>query len=146
MKLPKEVSTEARATRFAVGVQATCNLRRFWCSFYSCFLRANFLVDQNRVLTLPDPAHRTRDKQIELISRELLADESDADLGNDVRGDDDDLPGTVATKHFGTQNKSANKELAKESASASARHKLFAKRDRQLAQARTDARKETAAR
>ena len=40
------------------------------------------------------------------------------------------------------QNKSANKRLAKESASAAgaARHKLFAKRDKQIAQAKKEAR------
>ncbi|KAI5118641.1 hypothetical protein M0805_000017 [Coniferiporia weirii] len=154
--------------------------------FYSTE-RQQFLIDQGYAFkvithldglqTLPDLAYRTRDEQIELISSVLLANESDADLGNDVRGDDDGLPGTVTTKHFGgpgqraggipaakrttgslgalsggahmsyvDQNKSANKKLARESASASARHKLFAKLDKQLAQARKDARKETAAR
>ncbi|THG95563.1 hypothetical protein EW145_g7935, partial [Phellinidium pouzarii] len=44
------------------------------------------------------------------------------------------------------QNKSANKKLAKESAGSSSRHKLFAKRGKQIAQARKEARKEAASR
>ncbi|KAI5119014.1 hypothetical protein M0805_001873 [Coniferiporia weirii] len=115
--------------------------------------------------------HRTRVAIQSSLRCQILRTARATNLGNDVRGDDDDLPGTVTTRHFGAQvssakrtmgslgalsggaymsyveqNKSANKELAKESASASARHKLFAKLDKQLAQARKDARKETAAR
>lgn len=152
--------------------------------FYST-KRQQFLIDQGyafKVIThldglknLPGLVYATRDEQIELVSSVLLANESDAELGNDVRGGEDDLPGTVTAKDFGMpgqrrggafpavkrttgslgalsggahmsyveQNKSANKKLAKEANSAS-RHKLFAKRDKQLAQAKKDARKEAA--
>ncbi|EJD02536.1 DNA repair helicase rad25 [Fomitiporia mediterranea MF3/22] len=155
--------------------------------FYST-KRQQFLIDQGysfKVIThldgiqsLPDLAYRTRDEQIELISSVLLANESDAELGNDVRAGEGDLPGTVTAKDFGgpgqrggafgasnvpgakrttgslgalsggahmsyvEQNKSANKKLAKDSVNAPSRHKLFAKRDKQLAQAKKDARKE----
>ncbi|TDL14121.1 hypothetical protein BD410DRAFT_284820, partial [Rickenella mellea] len=54
---------------------------------------------------LPDLVYRTRDQQIELLSTVLLANESDADLGTDVRGGEDDLAGTVTSKDFGMLNK-----------------------------------------
>ncbi|THH04323.1 hypothetical protein EW145_g5599 [Phellinidium pouzarii] len=154
--------------------------------FYST-KRQQFLIDQGYAFkvithldglqTLPDLAYRMQDEQIELISSVLLANESDAELGNDVRAGEGDLPGTITAKDFGgpgqragsmpaakrttgslgalsgaahmsyvEQNKSANKKLAKESAGSSSRHKLFTKRDKQIAQARKDARKEAASR
>lgn len=152
--------------------------------FYST-KRQQFLIDQGYAFkvithldgleTVPELAYKTRDEQIELLSSVLLANESDAELGNDVRAGEGDLPGTVTSKDFGMptkgsmpsakrttgslnalsggahmsyveQNKSANKKLAKETASAPVRSKLFAKRDRQIAQAKKDARKEAAGR
>lgn len=140
--------------------------------FYST-KRQQFLIDQGyafKVIThldgledLPDLVYRTRDEQIELISSVLLANESEADLGSDVRAGDGDLAGTVTSKDFGPikfpaaqrttgsltalsgaqhmsyveQNKAANKSLARETAP---RHKLFAKRDKEKAAARKEAR------
>jgi DNA excision repair protein ERCC-3 len=106
--------------------------------------------------------YKTRDEQIELLQSVLLATESEADLGSDIRAGEGDLAGTVTSKDFGPvkfptaqrttgsltalsggqhmsyveQNKSANKKLARE---AAPRHKLFAKRDREKAAARKDA-------
>ncbi|KZT29693.1 DNA helicase [Neolentinus lepideus HHB14362 ss-1] len=141
--------------------------------FYST-KRQQFLIDQGysfKVIThldglekLPDLVYRTRDEQIELISSVLLANESDADLGNDIRAGEGDLAGTVTSKDFGLpvkvasaqrttgsltalsggqhmsymeQNKSANKKLARDANTA--RNKLFAKRDRDMATARKEA-------
>ncbi|PCH42321.1 DNA helicase [Wolfiporia cocos MD-104 SS10] len=137
--------------------------------FYST-KRQQFLIDQGyafKVIThldgldgLADLVYRGRDEQIELLSSVLLANESEADLGTDVRGDAGDLAGTITSKDFGVpgvqrtagtlaalsggqhmsyveQNKSANRKLAREPA---ARHKLFARRDKDLAAARKEAR------
>ncbi|KAH8100911.1 DNA helicase [Cristinia sonorae] len=141
--------------------------------FYST-KRQQFLIDQGyafKVIThldgleeLPDLVYKTKNEQIELISSVLLANESEADLGSDVRAAEGDLAGTVTSKDFGMptrfpavqrttgslsalsggqhmsyieQNKSANKKLAKEQAP---RHKLFAKRDKEMAMARKEAR------
>lgn len=145
--------------------------------FYST-KRQQFLIDQGyafKVIThldgldsLPDLVYKTRDQQIELLSSVLLANESEAELGSDVRAGEGDLAGTVTSKDFGfpaksgvsgakrtmgslsalsggqhmsyiEQNKSANKKLAKEAAVN--RHKLFQKRDRDQAQAKKEARK-----
>jgi DNA excision repair protein ERCC-3 len=139
--------------------------------FYST-KRQQFLIDQGyafKVIThldglekLPGLVYKTRDEQIELISLVLLANESEADLGSDVRGGEGDLPGTVTSKDFGSirfpaaqrttgtltalsgaqhmsyveQNKSVNKKLPREVAP---RHKLFAKRDKDRAAARKEA-------
>ncbi|KAF7972522.1 hypothetical protein HWV62_17812 [Athelia sp. TMB] len=136
--------------------------------FYST-KRQQFLIDQGyafKVIThldglenMPDLVYKTRDEQIELISSVLLANESEADLGTDVRGAEGDLAGTVTSKDFGPtkfpsaqrttgsltalsggqhmsymeQNKSANKKLARE---AAPRSKLFAKREKDKAAAR----------
>jgi len=140
--------------------------------FYST-KRQQFLIDQGyafKVIThldgledLPDLVYRTRDEQIELISSVLLANESEADLGTDIRAAEGDLAGTITSKDFGPmkfptaqrttgsltalsgaqhmsyveQNKSANKRLARE---AAPRHKLFAKRDKEKAAAKKDGR------
>lgn len=135
--------------------------------------RQQFLIDQGysfKVIThldgledLPDLAYRTKDEQIELLSSVVLANESEADLGTDVRASEGDLAGTVTSLDFGgpsrfpgthrttgsltalsgaqhmsyvEQNKSVNKKLARE---APARHKLFAKREKDKATARKDA-------
>ncbi|KAF7317038.1 DNA helicase [Mycena chlorophos] len=135
--------------------------------FYST-KRQQFLIDQGyafKVIThlegldkMPDLVCRTRDEQIELVQSVLLASESEADLGSDVRGADGDLAGTVTSKDFGLpglprsapaaqrttgnltalsggahmsyveQNKSANKRLARETGPP--RNKLFVKRDK----------------
>lgn len=142
--------------------------------FYST-KRQQFLIDQGysfKVIThldgledLPDLAYRTRDEQIELLSSVLIADESNADLGSDVRASEGDLAGTVTSVDFGgpgrfpkaqrttgsltalsgaqhmsyvEQNKSANKKLAREGPPT--RHKLFAKREKDKAVARKEAR------
>jgi len=141
--------------------------------FYST-KRQQFLIDQGyafKVIThldgleeLPDLVYKTKNEQIELISSVLLANESEADLGSDVRAAEGDLAGTVTSKDFGMpskfpsvqrttgslsalsggqhmsyieQNKSANKKLAREQ---QPRHKLFAKRDKDKASARKEAR------
>lgn len=135
--------------------------------------RQQFLIDQGyafKVIThldgieeLPELVYKTRDEQIELLSSVLLANESEADLGSDIRAAEGDLAGTVTSKDFGPmkfpsaqrttgsltalsgaahmsyveQNKSANKKLAREVAP---RNKLFAKRDKEKAAARKEAR------
>ncbi|KIK96462.1 hypothetical protein PAXRUDRAFT_825918 [Paxillus rubicundulus Ve08.2h10] len=140
--------------------------------FYST-KRQQFLIDQGyafKVIThldgledLEDLVYRTRDEQIELISSVLLANESEADLGTDIRASEGDLAGTITSKDFGVrkfpgaqrttgsltalsgaqhmsyveQNKSANKRLARD---AAPRHKLFSKRDKDKATARKEAR------
>jgi DNA excision repair protein ERCC-3 len=142
--------------------------------FYST-KRQQFLIDQGyafKVIThldglenLPDLVYKTRDEQIELISSVLLANESEADLGSDVRGGEGDLPGTVTSKDFGSvkmltaqrttgsltalsggqhmsyveQNKSMNKRLPRAETPGAPRHKLFAKRDKERAAARKEA-------
>ncbi|KAF8920369.1 P-loop containing nucleoside triphosphate hydrolase protein [Mucidula mucida] len=139
--------------------------------FYST-KRQQFLIDQGyafKVIThldgledLPDLVYRTRDEQIELIQSVLIANETDADLGSDIRATEGDLAGTVTSKDFGTakfpgaqrttgsltalsgaqhmsyveQNKSANKTLAKAPAPGASRNKLFQKRDNALTAAR----------
>jgi DNA excision repair protein ERCC-3 len=137
--------------------------------FYST-KRQQFLIDQGyafKVIThldgmenQQDLVYATRDEQIELLSSVLLANESDAVLGGDVKGSEGDLAGTVTSKDFGgpiggrgfqavkrttgsltalsgaqhmsyiEQNKSANRRLAQES-----RNKPFQKRPRESAQA-----------
>ena len=141
--------------------------------FYST-KRQQFLIDQGyafKVIThleglddLPGLVYKSRDEQIELLSSVLLANESEAELGSDIRANEGDLAGTVTSKDFGMptkapgvqrttgsltalsgaqhmsyveQNKSANKKLARE---APPRHKLFAKRDKDIAAARKEAR------
>ncbi|PSR88990.1 hypothetical protein PHLCEN_2v4952 [Hermanssonia centrifuga] len=141
--------------------------------FYST-KRQQFLIDQGyafKVIThldglekLPELVYKTRDEQIELLASVLQANESEADLGSDVRAGEGDLAGTITSKDFGLpskfpsvhrttgslaalsggqhmsyveQNKSANKKLPRE---AAPRHKLFAKRDKDKATARKDAR------
>ena len=141
--------------------------------FYST-KRQQFLIDQGyafKVIThldglddLPGLVYKSRDEQIELLSSVLLANESEAELGSDVRAGEGDLAGTITSKGFGMpgkmpavqrttgslaalsggqhmqyveQNKSANKKLAREQAP---RHKLFAKRDKDQAAARKQAR------
>lgn len=146
--------------------------------FYST-KRQQFLIDQGYAFkvithldgleTLPDLVYKTRDEQIELMQSVLIANESDADLGTDIRAGEGDLAGTVTSKDFGMptrtkfpaaqrttgsltalsgaqhmsyveQNKSANKTMAKVKAPETSRHKLFAKRDKEKASARKEAR------
>jgi DNA excision repair protein ERCC-3 len=143
--------------------------------FYST-KRQQFLIDQGyafKVITqldgmesLPDLVYKTRDEQIELLQSVLIANESDADLGTDIRAGEGDLAGTVTSKDFGTvkfpttqrttgsltalsgaqhmsyveQNKSANKTIARATAPGPSRHKLFTKRDKDKAAARKEAR------
>ena len=142
--------------------------------FYST-KRQQFLIDQGyafKVIThldglddLPSLVYKSRDEQIELLSSVLLANESEAELGTDVRAGEGDLAGTITSKDFGLptrapavqrtagsltalsgaqhmsyveQNKSANRKLAREAGAP--RHKLFAKRDKEAAAARKEAR------
>ncbi|KAK7690604.1 transcription factor TFIIH complex ERCC-3 subunit [Cerrena zonata] len=136
--------------------------------------RQQFLIDQGyafKVIThldgledLPELVYKSRDEQIELLMSVQQANETDADLGTDIRAGEGDLPGTITSKDFGAnkfpavdrttgslsalsggqhmsyieQNKSANKKLARESAPT--RHKLFSKRDKDVATARKEAR------
>ncbi|KAL0574393.1 DNA repair helicase RAD25 [Marasmius crinis-equi] len=112
---------------------------------------------------LPELVYRSRDEQIELLQSVLIANENDADLGSDIRAAEGDLAGTVTSKDFGPmkfpqtqrttgsltalsgaqhmaymeQNRSANKTLAK--TAAPSRHKLFAKRDKDKAAMRKEA-------
>ena len=51
--------------------------------------------------SLPNLVYNTRDEQFELILSVLLANESEAELGSDVKGAVDDLVGTVTSKDFG---------------------------------------------
>lgn len=45
--------------------------------------------------------YNTKDEQIALLQSVLLANETDADLGSDVKASFGDLPGTVTSKDFG---------------------------------------------
>ncbi|KAF6757202.1 P-loop containing nucleoside triphosphate hydrolase protein [Ephemerocybe angulata] len=139
--------------------------------------RQQFLIDQGyafKVIThldgleeLPNLAYRTKDEQIELLSSVLLANDSDAGLGTDVKASEGDLAGTVTSVDFGgpghgrfpgvqrttgsltalsgaqhmsyiEQNKSANKKLARDPVPS--RNKLFLKRDKDKASARKEVR------
>jgi len=137
--------------------------------FYST-KRQQFLIDQGyafKVIThldgidkQQDLVYATRDEQIELLSSVLLANESDAALGGDVKGSEGDLAGTITSKDFGgptggrgfqtakrttgsltalsgaqhmsyiEQNKSANRKLAQESRNKN----FFQKRAKDLSQ------------
>jgi len=117
--------------------------------------------------TMKDLVYKTKEEQIELVTTVLMQSESAADLGTDIRGGEGDLAGTITSKDFGApvqskapgahrtmgsltalsgaqhmsyveQNKSANKKLAKETMP---RHKLFAKRDREVAAAKKEAKR-----
>ncbi|KAH9029849.1 DNA helicase [Lactarius hengduanensis] len=116
---------------------------------------------------MKDLVYKTREEQIELVTTVLMQSESAADLGTDIRGGEGDLAGTITSKDFGApvrgkvpsvhrtmgsltalsgaqhmsyveQNKSANKKLVKE---AAPRHRLFAKRDREVTAAKKEARR-----
>lgn len=49
----------------------------------------------------PDLVYNTKDEQIALLQSVLLANETDADLGSDIKDSFGDLPGTVTSKDFG---------------------------------------------
>lgn len=76
--------------------------------FYYSTKRQQFLIDQGyafKVIShlqgledLPDLVYATKNEQIELLQSVLLANESDADLGSDVRGFADDLAGATHSK------------------------------------------------
>ena len=107
---------------------------------------------------MPDLVYRSKQEQIELLQSVLIASETAADLGSDVIAKDGDLKGTVTSKDFGVvrtsgnlhalsgghhmsyieKNKSANKQLSK---NPDVRNKLFAKRDKQKADAKKAASK-----
>ena len=128
--------------------------------FYST-KRQQFLIDQGysfKIIThlqglaeLPILVFKSNAEQIELLSSVLMAEESAADIGNDVRGEDGDLQSTTKTEDLAApalarrtagsltsmsggdsisyleQNRSVNKQLHLKDTT---RHKLFAKRDR----------------
>ncbi|KAH9983084.1 DNA helicase [Russula compacta] len=127
--------------------------------------RQQFLIDQGYAFkvitqldgmdTMKDLVYRTREEQIELVTTVLMQSESAADLGTDIRADfGAPVSGRAGGAHrtmgsltalsggqhmsYVEQNKSANKKLAKE---AVPRHKLFAKRDRDAATAKKEARR-----
>ncbi|KAM0754636.1 DNA repair helicase rad25 [Meredithblackwellia eburnea MCA 4105] len=121
--------------------------------------RQGFLVDQGyafKVITslegldnLDDLVYKTKEEQIELLQSVLLANESEADLGGDIREVEGDLPiyggsssavgkavrmsGNLSalsgaqSMAYVERNKSANKTLAKDAKKS--KHKLFQKRD-----------------
>lgn len=122
--------------------------------FYST-KRQGFLVDQGyafKVIThlfgierLPELVYRSEKEQIELLESVLLANESAADIGSDIKASEDDLAGTIhgVTKRmtgntsalaggqamsYIEKNKSANKQITNDS-----RHSLFKKRDKDAA-------------
>ncbi|KIY64574.1 DNA helicase [Cylindrobasidium torrendii FP15055 ss-10] len=86
--------------------------------FYST-KRQQFLIDQGysfKVIThldgldgLPDLVYRTQSEQIELLQSVIIANETDAELGSDVRHNDGDLNGTVTTKDFGPMSKQTSR-------------------------------------
>ncbi|KAG8787128.1 transcription factor TFIIH complex ERCC-3 subunit, partial [Serendipita sp. 398] len=109
--------------------------------------RQQFLIDQGysfKVITELDGmkgmtglVYKERSEQIELLQEVLTAKDSDADLGADVKGGEDDIPGSITSKDFGfpgsrrttgsltamsggshmsywEQNKSANRMIGKE--------------------------------
>ncbi|KZV97447.1 DNA helicase [Exidia glandulosa HHB12029] len=123
------------------------------------------ITELDGLQALPDLVYRTRDEQIELLQATLQANESAADFGTDVKGSEGDLAGSVTSKSFGgpstagyraakratgsltalsggqhmsyvEQNRSANKQLARDSAQS--RHKLFKKREKQQQQAKKE--------
>jgi DNA excision repair protein ERCC-3 len=49
----------------------------------------------------PDLVYSSKDEQIALLQSVLLANETDADLGSDIKDSFGDLPGTVTSKDFG---------------------------------------------
>lgn len=51
--------------------------------------------------SLPDLVYPTREEQIELLQSVLLANESEADIGTDIKDVEGDLPGSVTSKSFG---------------------------------------------
>ncbi|PLW36991.1 hypothetical protein PCANC_13991 [Puccinia coronata f. sp. avenae] len=135
--------------------------------FYFSTKRQQFLIDQGyafKVIShlqglenLPDLVYSSKEEQIELLQSVLLANESDAEIGTDVKHFGDDLrgPNMGQNKKFGDagnaganvrrivgnlsalsggqsmsyieRNKSANKQLAKDQAKS--RTRIFSKRD-----------------
>ena len=73
--------------------------------------RQQFLIDQGyafKVIThldglaqMPELVYNSKDEQIALLQSVILANESDADLGSDIKASVGDLPGTVTSKDFG---------------------------------------------
>jgi len=143
--------------------------------FYST-KRQQFLVDQGyafKVIThlegleaLPDPVYCTQDEQIELLQSVLIANDTDADLGSDIRAVEGDLAGTVNSNDFDPmmfqatqrttgslsalsggqhmsyveQSNSAKKAISRAGSSTAPRHKIFVRRDKEKATVRKDAR------
>ncbi|KAA1101571.1 transcription factor TFIIH complex ERCC-3 subunit [Puccinia graminis f. sp. tritici] len=142
--------------------------------FYFSTKRQQFLIDQGyafKVIShlqglenLPDLVYSSKEEQIELLQSVLLANESDAEIGTDVKNFGDDLRGPndrQGNKRIGMagagvkrivgnlsalsggqsmsyieRNKSANKQLAKEQAKS--RNRIFSKRDEQAKKKRKE--------
>ncbi|KAA1117038.1 transcription factor TFIIH complex ERCC-3 subunit [Puccinia graminis f. sp. tritici] len=142
--------------------------------FYFSTKRQQFLIDQGyafKVIShlqglenLPELVYSSKEEQIELLQSVLLANESDAEIGTDVKNFGDDLRGPndrQGNKRIGMagagvkrivgnlsalsggqsmsyieRNKSANKQLAKEQAKS--RNRIFSKRDEQAKKKRKE--------
>jgi DNA excision repair protein ERCC-3 len=62
---------------------------------------------------MPNLVFDTKAKQIELLQSVLLANETEADVGTDVKFGTDDLPGTVTSKDFGEAKRPSGAAAAK---------------------------------
>nr|CAG8562149.1 10328_t:CDS:10 [Entrophospora candida] len=77
--------------------------------------RQQFLIDQGyafKVITslegmesTADLVYKTLDEQKSLLTEVLLANDKDAELDNDVESNADDLPGSITSRNFNTQQK-----------------------------------------
>ena len=97
--------------------------------------RQQFLIDQGysfKVITeldglksMPGLVYKTKDEQIELMQEVLSAKDSDADLGADVKAGEDDLVGTITSKHFGFPGAGASRTFGTLAAMAGGTHMSF---------------------
>ena len=91
--------------------QTLTNLNDSTQEIYYSTKRQGFLIDQGyafKVITsldgldsLPGLVYPTKEEQVELLQAVLLANESEADLGTDIKDVEGDLPGSVTSKSFG---------------------------------------------
>lgn len=97
--------------------------------------RQQFLIDQgysfkvitelDGLKTMPGLVYKTKDEQIELMQEVLTAKDSDADLGADVKAGEDDLAGSITSKHFGFPNAGATRTSGSLAAMAGGAHMSF---------------------
>jgi DNA excision repair protein ERCC-3 len=97
--------------------------------------RQQFLIDQgysfkvitelDGLKTMPGLVYKTKDEQIELMQEVLTAKDSDADLGADVKAGEDDLQGTITSKHFGVLGTGATRTSGSLAAMAGGTHMSF---------------------